>query len=114
MINIELNIKPLSVNDCWQGKRYKTEAYKNYEKSCLALLPKKKINPKAKLEVTYIFYFSNNSSDVGNPEKPLSDILQKKYFFDDKNIYKLTLIKKIVKKGQEKIEIKIKEIDESI
>ena len=27
---IHLEIKPLSVNECWQGKRFKTKAYLKY------------------------------------------------------------------------------------
>ena len=33
-----LNIKPMSVNEAWQGKRFKTNEYKQYEKSCFILL----------------------------------------------------------------------------
>ena len=34
-----LKIKPLSVNQVWQGKRFKTKTYKDYEKNVLAILP---------------------------------------------------------------------------
>ena len=30
-----IEIKPLSVNECWQGKRFKTKAYTAYEKELL-------------------------------------------------------------------------------
>ena len=31
-------IKPLSVNECWKGKRYKTDKYSNYEDAMLDCL----------------------------------------------------------------------------
>ena len=34
-----LMIKPLSVNEAWQGKRFKTNSYKSYEKDVMRLLP---------------------------------------------------------------------------
>ena len=36
---IKVEIKPLSVNAAWQGRRFKTEAYKKYEKEVLSALP---------------------------------------------------------------------------
>ena len=30
-LELKYMIKPLSVNECWQGQRYKTKLYKNYE-----------------------------------------------------------------------------------
>lgn len=48
-------------------------------------------------------FYSNKASDIDNCIKPFMDILQKKYHFDDKYIYKLLINKHIVPKGQEKI-----------
>jgi Holliday junction resolvase RusA-like endonuclease len=39
-------------------------------------------------------------ADWDNPIKPLQDILQKKYNFDDRRIHKAIVIKKVVKKGE--------------
>ncbi len=39
MPEIQMNIKPLSVNECWQGRRYKTDKYRSYEKQLLYTLP---------------------------------------------------------------------------
>ena len=33
-------VRALSVNKCWQGQRFKTPEYKNYERALLFLLPK--------------------------------------------------------------------------
>jgi len=47
---MRINYKPLSVNEAWQGKRFKTKAYKDYEKSLMLLLPKIVIDKNAKLK----------------------------------------------------------------
>ena len=102
-----INIKPLSVNQVWQGRRFKTPIYKKYENELLFMLPKMKI-PEGKLELTIVFGFSSSASDWDNPIKPFQDILQKRYSFNDSRVYKATIIKEIVKKGQEFIEFNIK------
>ena len=106
---IELNIKPLSVNSAWQGKRFKTPAYKKYEKLVLMMLPKQTI-PKAPYILNLEFYFSNSTSDIDNPIKLISDIIQKKYSINDRDIYELHVKKFVVKKGLEKIKFEIKSI----
>lgn len=102
----KIQIAPLSVNKAFMGRRFKTKDYKNFEEACLLLLPKIDI-PKKPFEVHYVFGFSNRASDLGNPEKLVTDILCKKYGFDDRDIYKMVLIKEIVKNGQEYIEFSI-------
>ena len=95
---IQIHRKPLSVNACWQGKRFKTPLYKDYEKEILELLPEKYEIPDGDLQVRYEFGL-NTMADWDNPVKPLQDILQKKYDFDDRRIMKAEVIKKVVKKG---------------
>jgi len=102
-MKINLQIKPLSVNLAWQGKRFKTPAYKRYERDVLLMLPKAEITNFDKLKITY--GFSNKASDIDNPTKMILDILQKKYGINDRDIEYLVLQKVIVKKGQEFIEI---------
>ncbi len=99
---IRLDIKPLSVNEVWAGRRFKTPKYTKYESDMLQILPDIKI-PKGEIQVFYEFGFSSASSDIDNPVKPLQDILQKRYNFDDKRIVKMTVTKKKVKKGFEYI-----------
>ena len=109
---MKINIKPLSVNEVWQGKRFKTSKYTKYERDLLLMLPNKNIefSRNSKLKVRYCFGFSNRCSDLANPEKPFTDILVKKYGFDDSQIYSMTLEKVIVKKGLEFIDFDIEEI----
>lgn len=97
---VKIPLKPLSVNEAWQGRRFKTKKYRQFESNCLFLLPNIKI-PHAPLKVSYVFGFSNKFSDIGNPEKMITDILCKKYGFDDRDIYEMDIKKQIVSKGDE-------------
>ena len=102
-----LKIKPLSVNQAWQGKRFKTKKYKDYEKEILALMPPLSV-PDGRLSVSITFGFSNSASDIDNPLKPFLDCLQKRYGFNDKMIKRLEVDSVKVKKGEEFIEFDIK------
>jgi Holliday junction resolvase RusA-like endonuclease len=106
---MKIEIKPLSVNQAWAGRRFKTPIYKKYERDLLLLLPAISYSNK-KLSIKIDFGFSSTASDIDNPLKPFLDILQKKYKIDDKQIYELTVTKTIVKKGFEYINFKIHEI----
>ena len=103
---IKVNIRPLSVNDAWKGRRSKTPEYKRYENSVGFLLPKIKL-PAPPYKICFEFGFSNPQSDYDNPVKPLQDILQKKYGFNDKDIYQAEIKKVLVPKGQEYIAFEI-------
>ncbi len=107
----KVNIKPLSVNQCWQGKRFKNATYKAYEATTLVLLPKAVEVPSGALRLTLTAGLSNKQADIDNVAKPFIDILQKKYGFNDCQIYQLSMIKEIVKKGQEFISFQIECIE---
>lgn len=107
---IIIPMKPLSVNDAWQGKRFKSDAYKAYELEMLLTLPAGHL-PLPPYRVTYEFGFSNKLCDFDNPCKPLGDILQKKYGFNDNEIYEAHIYKKIVRRGREYIRIGIEHMD---
>lgn len=100
-MQIDLNIKPLSVNRAWQGKRFKSPEYKKYESDLLLILPKTKEKFSDMLRIEFFFGFSNQASDIDNPVKPLMDILQKKYGFDDRQVFEMNLRKCKVNKGEE-------------
>ena len=104
---MRLLIKPLSVNDAWQGKRFKTDKYKAFEKHMMLLLPKINIELEGELKVDLKYGFSSKLSDIDNPTKPLLDCLQKKYGFDDRQIFELNTTKEIVPKGEEYIDFTI-------
>jgi len=103
---IKVKIKPLSVNQAWRGRRFKTPEHKAYREALRYLLPK--INPPEGLKTLYVtFYFSSRASDIDNALKTFIDALQDKYQFDDKEIYKIVAEKEIVKKGEEAIKFKL-------
>ncbi len=100
-IAYQINIKPLSVNNCWQWKRFKTRKYCMYERLLLTSLPKDLIIPDWPLKLYIKRWFSSKLSDRDNPIKPFQDILQEKYNFNDSRIYKWVVEKEIVKKWKE-------------
>lgn len=105
-----IQIKPLSVNKAWKGRRFKTDDYKQYEHDVLWLLPKIKI-PEPPFEIHFKFGFSSKSADYDNPVKITQDILSKKYGFNDKLIYKAVIEVEDVKKGDEYFEFEILHYD---
>jgi Holliday junction resolvase RusA-like endonuclease len=107
---IKIDIKPLSINEAFQGRRFKTPKYKKYRQALLYLLPVDKsldFDKKDRLEVSIQWGFSNKLSDIDNCAKGFIDGLQDKYGFNDSQIYKLNLTKTIVKKGSEYIKFNI-------
>ncbi len=109
---IKINCKPISINEAWKGRRYKTKKYKMYEKILFFSLPKLKI-PDGEIKISFVFGFSNKNSDLDNPVKMILDIFQKKYDFNDSRIYAISLKKEVVKKGNEFIKFKIEKYDKS-
>ena len=99
-MTISLKIKPLSVNECWQGKRFKTKTYKDYERFVMFSLPHM-VMPEPPFRMYLNFGLSNICADWDNPVKPLQDILQKKYKFNDRDIHEANIRKVKVKKGEE-------------
>lgn len=105
-MQITKKIKVLSVNQCWKGQRFKTNEYKVYEAQLLYTLPNLPL-PAPPYIISFCFGFSNLLSDWDNPVKPLQDILQKKYKFNDKDIYKAIVEKIKVKKGEDFFTVKL-------
>jgi len=101
---IKINIKPLSVNQAWQWKRFKTRLYEDYEYELFYQLPNIKL-PEWDLMLEIEAWISS-ASDIDNIIKPTLDILSKKYWFNDNKILYLIAHKVIVKKGDEYISFK--------
>ena len=104
---MRVNVKPLSVNEAWKGRRYKTDKYLAYETELFYKLPKITL-PKPPYEVYFRFGFSSMSSDWDNPVKPTQDVLSKKYGFNDKLIKRAVVETEKVKRGDEYFEFEIK------
>lgn len=107
-----IEIKPLSVNEAYTGRRFKTKKYKQYIKDAKWLFPKKsKVEIFDKMFISVIFGFTNAAADLDNPYKQFSDIISKLYGFNDKNVWKMTLEKIISDKPF--IKFKIEKYDDS-
>lgn len=106
----QINIKPLSVNQAWQGRRFKTSDCKIFELSIWHKLPRRDVPKKGKLLVHYQFGLSNKGADFDNCIKVFQDILQKKYDFNDSRIYRAIIDKVDVEKGEEFIRFKIEKL----
>ena len=104
---IKIPLKPLSVNKAWQGRRFKSSYYKQFEKDISKLLPRARKTMKEEIEIHYTFYLKNYKlSDVDNLIKPLQDqLVAKGYFKDDRQIVFLTAEK--IKSIEDKIEVEI-------
>ena len=98
----------MSVNQAWQGRRFKTQLYKEYIQNVLALLPETVSVPEGPLFIHIMWGHSNAGTfDWDNGVKPFQDILQKKYNFND-NLIGTAFIQKVkVKKGEDYIKFLI-------
>lgn len=109
---ITTEIKPLSVNEGYQGRRFKTYSHRMWEKSVLWLLPKNYPVPDGDLEIYLCFGFSTKSSDWDNCIKHFQDCLAKKYGFNDKRIRRAVIEVDSVKKGKEFIKWQLNTLHE--
>lgn len=109
-MEIKVDIKAMTVNQCWRGRRYKTKLYEEYENKLNSLLPNNIIiEDKRPLRLNIEFGISK-LQDIDNGLKPLIDILQKKYTFNDRYIMELNIKKTVVKKTEHFIKIKFEYI----
>lgn len=107
----KINIKPLSVNEAWVGRRFKTPKHKAYKEELMLMLPNLKLPPPP-YSVIYEFGLSNSRADWDNPVKLLQDTLQERYEFDDKHILEAHVTKVKVDKGKEYIKFEINSLAE--
>lgn len=104
-----ISIKPLSINEAYKGRRFKTPAHKLYCDQVELLLKKKRLPKIKEKEPFYVIYRFHTSAaqDYDNNIKCFQDILIKRLKTDDRYIYGAFIEKIIAKKGQEKIEFAI-------
>ena len=101
-----VKIKALSVNDAWQGRRYKSQKYTKFSNEMnlqLVLLNKPQV-PDGPINIHYRFHISNMNTDVDNLIKAFQDVLFKWLEVDDRRIVNLIAGKVKCRKGEEKIE----------
>jgi Holliday junction resolvase RusA-like endonuclease len=97
-----LNLKPLSLNLAYRGRRFATQELKDFKGSMMLLVPKMEI-PDGELALTVI-YGTSKASDLDNLNKTFIDGLSEAYGFNDNRVYKIVMEKVPVKKGEEFIE----------
>jgi len=101
-----INIKPLSLNNAYSGRRFSTPELKRFKEALGYLLPKKTLS-RGVYRVICEFGVSSKASDLDNLCKTFLDGLSEKYGFNDKLIYRLEVEKKDVEKGKEYIAFEI-------
>jgi len=107
-MNYTLQIKPLSVNEAFKGRKFRTDKYDVFIRNCLLTLPSViNIPDENNIKLAIEFGFSSKASDIDNCCKSFIDCLVKKYKVDDRFIYEMHVFKAIVKKGEEYIKFKI-------
>lgn len=114
MIEVTIPIRALSINEAFQGRRFKTKKCKDFCNDVLRVAPKRDIL-NGIVEIEYRFYIVNHKlADYDNMIKITQDLLVKKnlgYIEDDRKIYKATIYKIPCEQGDEKITILIKRYD---
>lgn len=96
----KINIKPISVNQSYRGRRFSTPEHKKWKQAVMLLLPNF-ILPGENLKIHYEFGFSSKASDLDNAIKAVQDCLAEKYHFNDREVFELSAKKVIVNKNEE-------------
>lgn len=104
---IRIDYKPLSINEAYTGRRFKTALYKAFSKGVTLMLRPQKL-PDPPYKITLIFGQSNiEFADWDGPVKNFQDVLCKKLGINDRLIYKGDAEKVFTPKGKEFIMYKI-------
>lgn len=101
-----LEIKPLSLNHAYHGRRFATKELQKYHTDIHRMLPRITV-PDGKLSIHFRFGVSSKNSDGDNLIKCVQDAIAGKYGFNDKSIYEWHVWKEDVKRGEEFIEFMI-------
>lgn len=110
---IKINIKPLSVNKAFKGRRFHTKEHKEWISKVISLLPPKKDIDFPLLppyQIYLKFGFSSRASDWDNCIKQVQDCLADRYNFNDKLIRRGVVDTEIVPKGKEYFTFKIEHL----
>ncbi len=102
----KVNVKAISVNDAYTGRRFKTDYYEQYTEVMLSLMPDITVPPPP-FKILIKIGFSNTLSDVSNTIKQIEDLCQARYQFNDRDVFDIRAVKEAVKKGQEYIDLSI-------
>ena len=107
---IKINIKALSVNEAYRGKKWRTPKHDVYKTALKHLLPDWLKLPASPFCVHLEFGHSNLNSDIDNCAKLFIDSLQDKYNFNDRYIKRLIIDVEKVDKGKEYVKFNIESL----
>ncbi len=106
---ITVPIKPISVNEAYKGRRFRTEKCSKFKRDLYFMLPDLKI-PEPPYCINFKFGLSSASSDGDNCVKVAQDVISSRYNFNDKLIKKWIIEVENVSKGKEYISFKIESL----
>ena len=104
-------LKPISINICWQGRRFRTPEYKKWQEAMhYLLLPKQKDLVRGNVSVFIDLYMPHpNKCDTDNFLKPILDSLTtSRIIEDDRRVYHLEANKHL--NSEYKIKIRVEKI----
>ncbi len=104
---IKIHRKPLSVNEAYQGRRFRTPKYDLFKRDLRFLLPEDYKIPLPPYVIYLEFGLSSASGDWDNCIKTAQDCIAEKYGFNDKLIKRGVVDIVNVAKGHEYISFKI-------
>lgn len=107
---IHLNIKALSVNEAYQGRRFRTPKHDVFKTAIKYLLPASYDMPKPPYCIYFEFGVSSALSDGDNLVKCTQDSIADKYGFNDRLIKRWIIDVEKVDKGKEYIKFKIEHL----
>lgn len=109
-MKIIIPVAPISINKCFQGRRFKTRASKDYDDDVALAIGRNHMPIKADwYEVHYAFYIKNfKMADADNLVKQLQDcIVRSGIIPDDRFIKRFTVEKFKAEEGRERSEVEI-------
>lgn len=104
MGKILLQVPPLSINKAFQGRRFKSDLYTQFEKDVTKILvPCSDPVDKTEMFVHYVYHIKNyGMTDTANMEKVLTDMLVKRgYLLDDRYIRAIYQRKERLQPGED-------------
>ena len=108
---IKLPIRPLSVNAAWCGRRFKSKAYRAFEKEISVLLLPYKEKITGYCAVLYRFHLKNwKKTDGDNCVKTVQDFIVKRGIIEDDRFIMRYVIEK-VPSDRDFVEVEIEPIN---
>ena len=100
---MKINISPISVNRCWQGRRFKTKEYKDWREDFLWKTNsiQKEMITKPTAIVVEFFVKNEKMTDTDNLIKPFFDAIKESGFIKDDRLIKEMLVFKTKVKTKE-------------